>query len=509
MGSMDERSRYATATHDGAPRRELDLFDLVAFVWTQKLFAILVALLVFIPLAFFAFIAIKPTYEASSRLLVIQDEDDLTPGAAGSGGAFTLDQVMESEAEILDSDAVRRLALQGRAGLVSPLQLRALREGFSVSRAPNSSVLLAQFEDPDADVAANTLNAIIDAYLAYRVELLIGGPGGAIDERLQAAEAEAARAEAALRDFLNRHDISDFATEREAVLERIGDLQARLLSAEAEAQSARSFAGSLSQRLREIPQTIELYVENSVTGQLLELQVRRQELLARYQPDAPPVQAVEREIAALDGFIESGGAEGQGQRRTGANPVWQALEGERLQQDAFANSQTQLARALRTQLGQARAEADRLRTLAPDHDRLSRAVEARAEAARRLSIQAADASARRNAPAGAADAVRVVERATPPAEASSLFKPVLAAAFVFAAAFGVFAALIRGYWAQASSRPPPPPHRAQSHDPPQPPPSPTAGAGVHAETRGASASSRPRRLKVLARVPEWEMSAPR
>ena len=487
--------------------RDLDLFDLVALVWIQKLFAILIAVIVFIPLAFLAFVSIKPSFEATSRLLIIQDESDLTPGAAGSGGAFTLDQVMESEAEILNSDAVRRLALSQRAGDLSGPQLAALRDGFSVTRSPNSSILVARFENGQAAVAANTLNAIVDAYLSYRVELLIGGPDGAIDERLGAAEAEAARAEAALRYFLNQNGLADFASERAAVLARISDLQARVLSASAEADSAGSFARSLASRLANIPENIELYVENSVTGQLLDLQVRRQELLARYQAGAPPVQVVEREIAALEAFINAGGAEGQGQRRTGANPVWQTLESERLQQEAFSNSQSRLADALATQLDAARDEADRLRALAPEHDRLSRAVDARAEAARLLSIQAADASARRSAPAGAADAVRVVERATPPSEASSLQKPAIAAAFVFACALGVFAALIRGYLSQsgqARRTPPPAPAGPGGEDASR-----HAGAG-ESSAQPAAPAPRPRRdLRVLARVPDWGASAPR
>lgn len=504
---MSERSDQTHADHARDAGRDLDLFDLIALVWTQKLFAILVAVIIFIPLAFFAFVSIKPSYEATSRLLVIQDEEDLTPGAAGSGGAFTLDQVMESEAGILNSDAVRRLALSQRASEISAPQLAALRQGFSVNRAPNSSILVARFEQGDASVAANTLNAIVDAYLSYRVELLIGGPDGAIDDRLNAAEAEAARAEAELRAFLNQNGLSDFATERDAVLARISDLQARVLSASAEADSSAGFARSLSNRLANIPESIELYVENSVTGQLLALQVRRQELLARYQPGAPPVQVVEREIAALEGFINAGGAEGQGQRRTGANPVWQTLESERLQQEAFSNSQSRLAQALDTQLDAARDEADRLRSLAPEHDRLLRAVEARAEAARRLSIQAADASARRNAPSGAADAVRVVERATPPAEAKSLQKPAIAAALIFAVAVGVFAALIRGYLTQEPSRrgaPTPPSSPAPRRE------RPVRSDRDQSDAQPAQSPAPPRRaLPVLARVPDWGASAPR
>jgi uncharacterized protein involved in exopolysaccharide biosynthesis len=346
MGVMTGDSSSAAGRSRRRPARELDLFDLAAFAWTQKILALIVAIIVFIPLGGLAWSALTPTYEAQSRLLIILDDTDLTPGAAGSGGAFTLDQVMESEAEILNSDAVRRRALQGRSALISASQLSALRRGFSVSRAPNASVLVASFEDANAEIAANTLNALIDAYLEYRVELLVGPPGEGAEARLVEAEAEAARAEAELRRFLNDNTLVDLEGERDAVLTRIADLQARQLSAEAEASSARRFADLLRQRLSNIPESIELYVENSVTGELLQLEVRRQELLARYQPDAPPVLAIDREIAALSAFIETGGAEGRGQRRTGANPVWQALESERLQQEAFSASQSQLAEAL-------------------------------------------------------------------------------------------------------------------------------------------------------------------
>lgn len=483
-----------------ARTRELDLFDLAAFVWTQKLLAILVALIVFIPLAVLAWISLKPSYEATSRLLVILDDADLTPGAAGSGGEFTIDPVMQSEIEILNSDAVRRRALERRGATPTSADIAAMRRAFSVSRAPNASVLTARYESGDPVAAAGILNAIIDAYLAYRVDLLIGGAEGGLDERLRAAETEAARAEETLRSFLNANGITDFESERNALLQRISNLEARRLAAEAEAAQARGFRDLLSQRLDDIPREIALYVENSVTGQLLDLQVRREELLARYLPDAPPVQAVEREIEALRSFIEAGGAQGQGQTRTGVNPIWQALEQERLSQDAFAASQANLAATLAAQLDAARARADSLRALSPEHDRLVRAVQARAEAARLLSIQAADADARRNAPPGAADAVRVVERASPPSQASSLRLPAVMALALLAGGFGVFVALLRGYLV----------HRTETMRPAPPPDSPPSGEArrPRTDTRPESRSPAPqpdtprRKLPVLARIPE-------
>lgn len=489
----------------GGSRRDLDLFDLIALLWAQKVLAIVTALIVFVPIALLAVTQVTPSYEAVSRLLVIQDDNDLAPGAAGSGGAFTLDQVMQSEAEILNSDAVRRLAIEQRRGAAGPAELKMLRDGFAVTRSPSASLLTATFEHSDPVVAANTLNAIIDAYLAYRIEVLIGGVEGGVEERLARAERVSAMAEADLRRFLETHGISDYATERAAVLARLSDLEARRMSAEAEAAQARALAGALASRMTAIPDTIELYVENSVTGQLLDLQVRRIDLRQRYQDDAPPVQAVEREIEALERFIAAGGANGQGQRRTGVNPVWQDLESSRLQQEAFSAGQSQLAASLARQIEQARTEADRLRALGPEHDRLVRAAQARAEAAGRLSAQAADASARRALPPGAADSVRIVERAEPPSEASSLRSIILAAGLMLALAVGAFAGLVRGYWVEVrgnreAPRTPPPPRRN---------PPPAAAAPAARRTAEPPAPAAPARLPVLARVSRQPASAAR
>lgn len=488
----------------GGSRRDLDLFDLIALLWAQKFLALIIALLIFIPIALFAITSLKPSYEAVSRLLVIQDDNDLAPGAAGSGGAFTLDQVMQSEAEILNSDAVRRLAIEQRSGAVGPEQLKLLRDGFAVSRSPSASLLTATFEHSDPVVAANTLNAIVDAYLTYRIEVLIGGVDGGVEERLARAERVSAMAEADLRRFLEEHGISDFATERAGVLARLSDLEARRMAAEAEAAQARALAGALASRIAGIPETIELYVENSVTGQLLDLQVRRIDLRQRYQDDAPPVQAVEREIGALERFIAAGGANGRGQRRTGVNPVWQDLESARLQQEAFAAGQTQLVASLARQITQARAEADRLRALGPEHDRLVRAAQARAEAAGRLSAQAADASARRALPPGAADSVRIVERAEPPSEARSMRNIILAAGFMLAVAVGAFTGLVRGYLVEvrevrSAPRSPQPPRR-------DPPPQPAPAVNRQADPSSAPAAPR---LPVLARVSRQRVSAAR
>lgn len=487
-GGSDGRSRLP----EGEGRREMDLFDLIAIVWTQKLLILLVFLALFIPAAIAAWTLLTPSYEAQSRLLVLLDEENPTPGTAGTGEAFVLEQVMQSEIEILNSDAVRRLALEQRGADVSPAAVRRLRQGFTVDRAPNSSVLIARFEADDPEAAANILNAIVEAYLDYRQDLLVEDGAGPLATRLTRAEIVAEAAAADLREFLASHAISDYEAERAAVVARITDLQTRLLTAEADAEAAQAGAAALAERLRSVPETIEHYVENDVTGQLLALEVRRRELLASYLPDAPPVVAIEREIAAMRDFVQAGGAEGAGQRRTGANPVYQELDSARLQQASAAAAQSRLARALERQLGEAREEADRLRALAPAHARLQRDAVAANEAAARLAGQLANAEAQGAGLPDAADSVRIVERAEPPSQARSLRKIGVLGAGVFALGVAGLIGLLRGYFLSWRS-----PDRAARQGPPPRDPGPRGPGGSAAR---AAPSRRREPLPILATV---------
>lgn len=500
----------------GMARREIDLFDLLALAWSQKLLILAVFILLFVPMAGAAWFVLKPEYVAQSRLLVLLDPEDQAPGAAGSGGAFTLDQVLQSEAEILNSETVRRLAIERQGGSPDAATLKALRDGFAVERAPNASVLQASFAGETPVSAANALNAIVDAYLDYRREVLVEDGADALGQRLAAAEVAAAVAETNLRTFLAENGIVDFQAERLALVTRMTELEDALLAAEAATQSARGGAAALSQRLQEMPQSIELYVENDVTGQLLALEVRRRELTSRYQDDAPPVQALDREIRALRELVQSGGADGAGQRRTGANPVYQELDTARLQRESEAAAQARLAATLRSQLEAARSQADRLAGLSSQYDRLSREASSRGEAAGRLATQFAAAASRRGGSSGIADSVRIVERATPPAQAKSLRKFGVAAAGILALGAAMLLGLLKGYF--EATRDPralrrPEPQRGEddlSGPQLEPAPAPYRQAAstqpaVHPQGRRRDAHAQPaaRPLAVLARVRDF------
>ncbi|WP_420432137.1 GumC family protein [Hyphobacterium sp.] len=475
---------------EGENRRSLDLFDLIEMVWSQRVIILVVFLLLFAFGASASILMLDRSYEARARLLVLLDDEDLTPGAAGSGDGFILEQVLQSEAEILNSETVRRRALDviGPAGVLpaggtEAQALRALRQSFSVERSPNASVLIPVVEGDDPARSEQTLNAIIDAYIAYRQVVLTGDGASGISERRVQADTAHGIALAALDQFLQENDITDYEADREAAIARVSALQTQLLTAQSEAQAASSAASALQARIAGMPETIELYVESSAENQLAELRLERERLLARYLETAPAVVAINREIAELEEFITGGGVAGLGNTRTGVNEVRSALVEEQMRQEVRASSQTTLAATLRRQWRAAQQEVQRLRDLAPEYRRLAQDVAATETAATGLATQQAEAEARQSLAPGSADAVRIVERAYAPPEGSSLKKLGIAASFVFAAGAAMLLGLLRGYWINhvsphASGRPLPRDQAAAEAVSHEPVPMPSQVAGI-------------------------------
>ena len=472
----------------------MDLYDLIELAWAQRVVIILVFAVLFAVGAGAAIMLIKPSYEAQARLLLILDDADPSPGTAGAGGAFVLDQVLQSESEILNSDAVRRLAIRevGADALLpeggtEADALKMLRDGFSVTRAPNASILVPTFEHGNPEIAALAVNAMVDAYTGYRRELLIGS-GSEAAARQQTAVIALNAAQENLDTFLDEHALTDYTSDYEAAVARVQTLRTNLDQAETDRAAAMAGIAAMTERLNNVPVSIEEYVENGAGNQLLELQIERQARLSRYQADAPPVQAIDREIAAVQTYIDSGAAEGLGQRRVGANPVRQSLESELLTLQSQAASHQRRISTLTQQIAEGQTEVSRLRALSPQFRELSQEVTANEEALSRLATQFVEAQTRRAASLGAADTVRVIEYASAPTEGSSLKKVAVVAAFLFAGSVAVLMGLLWGYWVRHLHAPASPGQRGFR----------VVGGGAPA--KGRASSSNTGGLPVLARV---------
>ena len=110
--------------------------------------------------------------------------------------------------------------------------------------------------------------------------------------------------------------------------------------------------------------------EASMLAQIDALELEREDLLARYTPQAQPVQAINTRIAQLEAFLEEHDTPA-GTVRRGPNPVYQALETSHSTLEADTRALQGQAAELESQLEEINARRTALTALVPDGRSLS------------------------------------------------------------------------------------------------------------------------------------------
>jgi uncharacterized protein involved in exopolysaccharide biosynthesis len=444
--------------------------DIAAMLWRQLPWMILTFLVVAIVGAFIA-LRMPTTYPAHSSLLIRLGQAYVYQpqvGDAARGAAPDNDQVVQSELEILQSDAVKIKVIDdiGLARLYPRLgkdyanadpakrealqqsAMRTITAGLKVVSAPDTAIARLTYTDKDPERAALILNTLVDEYLRYRKTVLINHDLGPLDRERQSFQNQLDAADAAYQKFLADNDIGDFDTEKAS----LGQLYTQLLadSYSVGAQSA-EVQGRFGVTVREVASAqpeIGLYrdLDHTAQDKLQQLKVDRQDLLSRYQPSAQPVRDIEHKIAAEESLIASGQASGPGARRMGVNPVFQTLQTERNQLEAQSASLKDRKASLASELADVTTRRQKLAALEPQYQALARqrdllSTNVRALAQREEEGQAAQSLAQ----AGDDGSIKVIERAYPPAKGSSLKTPVLILALAFAAFAAICVGLLLGF----------------------------------------------------------------
>ncbi len=183
---------------------------------------------------------------------------------------------------------------------------RAFAEHLTIETAPQTPAIALSFEHDDPQVAALALNALVDAYLARRREVLVGGEYNVLSQQSADTDARVTAANTALAAFLAENQVGDFETELAALAQRVTDTDTQLLDAAARRGEAEARRAALNTRYAQEPAEIELFSESDARRQLVAAQMEREQLLSRYQDDAMPVRELDRRIAQLELFLAGG-----------------------------------------------------------------------------------------------------------------------------------------------------------------------------------------------------------
>lgn len=339
----------------------------------------------------------KRDFSGDARIFVqLGDEYVYNPvgqAANGTGLATTIDTITLTEAAIMKNGEIidqvigemtgQRLAPKKyekvlnapneRERKIAEMELRKEIAGaYKVMPRPKSSIIDVVFTHEDPDVAVETTNAFVDAYLSFRRQVFVEGSSDLITERREATEDQLKANEQAIARFLRRNNISDFTSEQSGLRERTEDLKASLNTTRASISETEAALARVEDQLRVTPETIDLYRDDRTAQRVAQAELELGQLLAKYLPTSDPVRQKQTELNELRALQSSYGGKASGGRRVGPNPTHQALETQRNTLASTADSLREREFTLQNQLNSADGKIRRLTSLTPEFQNLLR-----------------------------------------------------------------------------------------------------------------------------------------
>jgi polysaccharide biosynthesis protein PslE len=448
-GTKGSPARLARQAAQVRPR--LSLLDVGVLLWRAKWLMGVIFLPILVAGMLIAF-ALPQTFVATSRLMVAPDA-----GTTGPAEAELLRSAVVAKATLADVKLPRAypaLARRCQPAMCERMGIAALTENLVVSSVPGSPVITARFAHGDAALSAEILNALVEDYLAYRINIFADTREGALLEARQRLEQDIAEAEQAIRTYLLTNNLTDIAAERETLLQLSQAARGELLAAQSGAREREAQLANYRRQIVSVPPEIDFFVEDSSQQTLLALQAEREEKLSRYRADSQAIKDLDARIAQAEANAALRKLRG-GTVRRGPNPLYQQIEAS----IATLQSEVQALRSRAAELGNQIAAFDvrqrRLIELQPDLQELERQRESAEISLRAMSGREADDFGRQEQVRRHVASVRLVEPATVPLAGKSLKTAAAVLALVLATlaalAAGLVHALTRKGFATAGS----------------------------------------------------------
>jgi uncharacterized protein involved in exopolysaccharide biosynthesis len=274
------------------------------------------------------FAVFSARYESHFKVLLRRGRfDPIVSSQPASPMDFTRPDITEeelnSEVELLrDEDLLKQVVKT--AGLVPadipdgdrPAEVehavRKLERRLDVEALKKSNLIQVTYKDMSSDRAARVLSALSILYMQKHTNLQ--RPPGEIlffDQQTAESEKRLHRSEAELVHFTRARGVVSAALERDIALQKLGEADASFRQIDQDRVETERRISSLAEQLKAFPSrsvTLKRWADNpealeKMKTHLLELQLKRTELVGRFQPSYRLVQEVEQQIAETRGEI--------------------------------------------------------------------------------------------------------------------------------------------------------------------------------------------------------------
>jgi uncharacterized protein involved in exopolysaccharide biosynthesis len=201
--------------------------------------------------------------------------------------------------------------------------VRKLSRRLDVEALKKSNLIQVRYKDTSPEKAARVLSALSTVYVQRHTNLQ-RPPGENQFFNQQTAEYETRlhQSEAELVRFTRTRGVVSAALERDIALQKLGEAEAAYRQIDEDRVETERRMASLQEQLKSFPSrsvTLKRWADNpealeKMKTHLLELQLKRTELLGRYEPSYRLVQEVEKEIEDTKASIAAEGADSRSRR---------------------------------------------------------------------------------------------------------------------------------------------------------------------------------------------------
>ena len=275
----------------------------------------------------FLYGVLRPTYQAEMKVLVKRSR--IEPSAAPTvtqspelNRRALSEEELNSEVELLrDKDtlgqAVETAGL-GSSGISSwfldrgdeskrrERAVKRLRDRLDVEPVRKTTLISVTYSSSNPEESARVLRCLADAYLQRHVR--VHRPSGEtvfFQQQMEQARLGLGQAEMQLMEFTRDEGVVSASMERDAELQKLSESEGEYRQTKvALAETARRIV-TLQEKLTSLPERTTTQIRNSdnpellekLKSRLLELQLKRTELLTKYEPSYRLVQEVDEQIA--------------------------------------------------------------------------------------------------------------------------------------------------------------------------------------------------------------------
>jgi uncharacterized protein involved in exopolysaccharide biosynthesis len=299
-----------------------------------------------------AMFIVPPSYESKSEILVKRERVDPVVTAGKTDPLQVREDVTEeeinSEASLITSEDVLRKAvsdsgLENKKSLLSFIGIQtspdakitkaveSLRSHLVVEPVKKTDVIELRYAASNPKFAAFVLNNVINAYIDKHVS--IQRPAGQLaffDQETNRYKHELDQAEDQLKNFAEEQGGVAPQVARDITLQKLNEFAATLESTRAEMAATEQKIANLEKQSGLTPDRLTTAVRESDDGAVLQqlkstlmtLELKRTELLTKYQPGYRLVQEVDKEIADTRSAITAEQSKPLKEETTDRNPTY-------------------------------------------------------------------------------------------------------------------------------------------------------------------------------------------